>query len=458
MGQPQVIDYPYQPNVEQLFARIRQLPDAVWLDSGKPYSLYGRFDLISAAPDAVLETRGGITTVTTLTGTHREDGDPFTLAEQLTEGFNDPGDSLFNGGLIGFWGYGLGRAVAALPVADNTALNVADMRLGRYLWALLIDHAARQARLVFHGTCPEALRRDVRGLLAKPPPAAGEFQLDSPFQHSQSYAEYLAALAKIHDYITAGDCYQVNYAQHFSAPFHGDTWPAYCALRRTLPSPFSAFMACGEESALLSLSPERFIKCSQGQAESKPIKGTIKRGATLEEDHQNAVTLQNSVKDRAENLMIVDLLRNDMGKSCAPGSIRVPRLFDLESFANVHHLVSTVTGTLAPNQSPLSLLRGCFPGGSITGAPKRRAMEIIDELERQPRSLYCGSVGYLGFNGRMDTNIAIRTLLAADGQLHCWGGGGIVADSVAEQEYRESLDKVALLMTTLEETFLRKSA
>ena len=186
------------------------------------------------------------------------------------------------------------------------------------------------------------------------------------------------------------------------------------------------------------------------KAETKPIKGTVLRGKTVEEDQENAIRLLNSDKDRAENLMIVDLLRNDLGKSCIAGSIKVPKLFDLESFPNVHHLVSTVTGSVKTDYSPLRLLEGCFPGGSITGAPKKRSMEIIDELEPVQRSIYCGSIGYICASNQMDTNIAIRTVIADNTALHCWGGGGIVADSDANSEFEESMNKIRLILDTLE--------
>ena len=205
---------------------------------------------------------------------------------------------------------------------------------------------------------------------------------------------------------------------------------------------------------MLSLSPERFIKADIGNnqitVETKPIKGTVLRGSTVEQDQNNAIKLLNSTKDRAENLMIVDLLRNDLGKNCEPGSIRVPELFSLESFPNVHHLVSTVTGVLRSDRSVIDLLRDSFPGGSITGAPKKRAMEIIEQLEPVKRSLYCGSIGYISASNNMDTNIAIRTLIADGDSLHCWGGGGIVADSDADKEFEDSMNKIRLLLQTLE--------
>ena len=206
----------------------------------------------------------------------------------------------------------------------------------------------------------------------------------------------------------------------------------------------------------MSLSPERFIQATSDNgditAQTKPIKGTVLRGKTVEQDQENAIRLLNSDKDRAENLMIVDLLRNDLGKTCIAGSIRVPKLFDLESFPNVHHLVSTVTGKLKTDCACLDLLQGCFPGGSITGAPKKRSMEIIDELEPLQRSVYCGSIGYICASNQMDTNIAIRTVIADKEKLHCWGGGGIVADSDADSEYEESMNKIRLILDTLETT------
>jgi para-aminobenzoate synthetase component 1 len=204
-----------------------------------------------------------------------------------------------------------------------------------------------------------------------------------------------------------------------------------------------------DDKAVLSLSPERFLDVRDGRVETRPIKGTRARGATPQEDRALAQALIESAKDRAENVMIVDLLRNDLSRVCTPGSVRVPQLCGLESYANVHHLVSVVTGELSAGHSPLDLLAAAFPGGSITGAPKVRAMQIIDELEPSRRSVYCGSLGYVDVRGHMDTSIAIRTAVADNGQLHLWGGGGLVADSEEQAEYRETLDKISRLMEAL---------
>lgn len=450
---PTIRDYPYSADAEPLFAAIRDLPDAIWLDSGRPRCGQGAFDVITAAPLAMLETRGQTSTlinrlvdvdpVTTSTGS------ALALAEQLLDAMGRTEHNAayppFVGGLAGYCGYDLGRDRAMLPHATG----LPDLRLGYYGWALVLDHQLGRATLAFHPACPAALRFDIEHRLARPQPCRdAHFSLREPFAPTIDRDVYLRQVNRIQDYIRAGDCYQVNFAQHFSARFDGDLWQAYRHLRRALPSPYSAFFAWSDQ-AVLSFSPERLLHIGGNRVEAKPIKGTRPRGATPEEDTAQAAALRNSAKDRAENLMIVDLLRNDLGKTCIPGSIEVPELYQLESFANVHHLVSTVTGTLAPETSILDVLAGCFPGGSVTGAPKRRAMAIIDELEAVRRSVYCGSIGYISASGRMDMNIAIRTLVAAGDQLHCWGGGGIVADSVAEDEYSETLTKVGLLMDTL---------
>ena len=221
-------------------------------------------------------------------------------------------------------------------------------------------------------------------------------------------------------------------------------------MREACPTPFSGFVSLPEDTAILSLSPERFVHVSQNQVETRPIKGTRPRGQNQAEDAANAAELLASTKDRAENLMIVDLLRNDLGRTCRTGSVSVPQLIALESYPNVHHLVSSVVGELAPGKDALDLIGDSFPGGSITGAPKIRAMQIIDELEPTRRSIYCGSLLYLDVRGEMDSSIAIRSLLVKDGRVNCWGGGGIVADSDWHDEYQESITKVKVLLDTLQ--------
>ncbi|MEZ5501956.1 MAG: anthranilate synthase component I family protein [Halioglobus sp.] len=236
------------------------------------------------------------------------------------------------------------------------------------------------------------------------------------------------------------------------ARYRGDPWAAYRALRPLAAAPFAAYLTLAQDAALLCLSPERFLSLHGHRVETSPIKGTRPRDTDPQADALARADLRASQKDRAENLMIVDLLRNDLGRSCVPGSIHVDRLFEVQSYPTVHHLVSTISGELQAGRNAMDLLRDSFPGGSITGAPKRRAMEIIAELEPDERSVYCGSVVYISADGRMDSNIAIRSLLCHDSTVRCWGGGGIVADSVCEEEYRESCDKVVKFLRALEQT------
>ena len=261
---------------------------------------------------------------------------------------------------------------------------------------------------------------------------------------------YGLAFATIKNYLKEGDCYQVNLAQRFVASCQGNPWAAYCQLRQINSAPFSGYLNVPGEQ-VLSSSPERFLKVSNGKVETKPIKGTRPRKECVQDNLQQIQDLQKSNKDRAENVMIVDLLRNDISKNCIPGSVKVPKLFDVESYATVHHLVSTVTGQLAKESHALDLLRSCFPGGSITGAPKIRAMEIIEELEPNRRGVYCGSIAYIGFDGNMDSNIAIRTLVHSDNTIRFWAGGGIVNDSVRDEEYQESFDKAAAMISLLQQ-------
>jgi len=313
---------------------------------------------------------------------------------------------------------------------------------------LVVDHREQAAWLVSHQRHPstEQTWAELCRLFEAPlPDTAGTFEVSSALQSNLDEAAYAQAFHRIKRYIHEGDCYQVNLAQRFSVQAKGDAWQAYRYLRTHNPAPFMAYLNFPQVQ-ILSGSPERFLQVKDGHVETRPIKGTRPRAEDPEQDASNAYDLQHSLKDRAENLMIVDLLRNDIGKSCAVGSVRADKLFALESFSNVHHLVSTVSGELSPGTTAVDLLRGSFPGGSITGAPKLRSMEIIEELEPHRRGVYCGAIGYMGFDGNMDTNIAIRTAVFSENSLRFWAGGGIVADSVMEKEYRETWDKASSML------------
>ena len=436
---------PYRANPTEYFAAIRHAPGAVLLDSGRPAAERGRYDLLSAWPEATLAVdpdESGSNFLRRLRKNLSQLGEA-----KLPDGYELP----FAGGLIGYLSYDFGRHLEQLPHLAVDDLHLPDARFGLYAWALISDHLAQTSQLVFHPALADSERQRLITLFSGDAAAApATFKLQGPMAPDLSVEAYQQAIERIQDYIQAGDCYQVNFAQRFRAPCSGDPWVAYCALREACPTPFSGFLSLPNDGAVLSLSPERFVRVSERQVETRPIKGTRPRGVTPEEDAAHATELLASPKDRAENLMIVDLLRNDLGRSCCTGSVSVPELFSLESYPNVHHLVSSVIGTLADDKDALDLIAGSFPGGSITGAPKIRAMQIIDELEPTRRGLYCGSLVYLDVRGEMDSSIAIRSLLVKDGQVCCWGGGGIVADSQWEAEYQESLTKVRVLLQTLE--------
>ncbi|WP_437882124.1 aminodeoxychorismate synthase component I [Pseudomonas sp. LRF_L74] len=437
---------PYRDDPSCFFERVRDKPGAVLLDSGHPQASRGRFDLISAWPRQLFSALPD------------EPGRAFfaRLRQALTTlGRAEPPEGIelpFAGGFIGYLSYDFGRRLEALPDRAHDDLNMPDACLGLYDWALISDHQQRTSQLLFHPGIAAADKERVLALFASPASNAPvDFKLNGPFRTSITRNQYRQAINRVQAYIQAGDCYQVNYTQRFQATYSGDPWAAYLALRTACPTPFAGYLTLPGNNAILSLSPERFLKASDGRVETRPIKGTRPRGVDAEDDAQQARLLLGSPKDRAENLMIVDLLRNDLGRSCRIGSVRVPELFALESYPNVHHLVSAVTGELAAGKDVLDLLAGSFPGGSITGAPKIRAMQIIDELEPSRRALYCGSLLYLDVRGEMDSSITIRSLQAANGTISCWAGGGIVADSDWQAEYEESLTKVRVLLNTLEQ-------
>ena len=446
-----VFPLPYFADSAALFSSIAHRPWSVFLDSGYPYSRQGRYDIIAADPVCTLVTHGDTTTVSRDGRSVTSAADPFDLVKaQLlpdVDGFGLP----FNGGAIGYFSYDLARRLESLPVIAVDAEQIAEMAVGIYQWAVVVDHQHQQTVLVGQGL-DEPLRQALSAQFSRLPnaqtPAA--FNVVSAIVSNMDRDAYTQAFNKIKQYLKDGDCYQVNLAQRFVARCEGDPWTAYQKLRELNAAPFSCYLNLPEVQ-ILSSSPERFLKLTQGVVETKPIKGTRPRKLDAFEDRQQIAQLENSDKDRAENLMIVDLLRNDISKTCKKGSVKVPVIFDVESYATVHHLVSTVTGLLADDQHALDLLKSCFPGGSITGAPKIRAMEIIEELEPNRRGVYCGAIGYIGFNGNMDTNIAIRTLVHANNTIRCWAGGGIVNDSVVDEEYQESFDKAAALLDLLQQ-------
>tara|TARA_R110000772_G_scaffold238154_4_gene350118 strand:- start:42909 stop:44312 length:1404 start_codon:yes stop_codon:yes gene_type:complete len=445
-------ELPWQQDSAHYFTALRALPCPAWLDSAQPWANGGRYDILVAdpvdetprVPPASAPGTAWNAYLQALAELHRERYAGIAPASQRLP---------FCGGLLGYLGYQPGNALHGVAHHDAAQPTSPPAAIGCYDWCVVQDHLLQRSALVAMPWVSGRVREDLLARLAAAHAARGPFQLHGGFQPAMTREAYYSAFARIQAYIQAGDCYQVNLAQRFDASYDGDPFTAYRALREIAAAPFSGYLQPEAGQALLCLSPERFISLQGQQVETRPIKGTRPRFADPARDLQSATALRESPKDRAENLMIVDLLRNDLGRSCVPGSIHVEQLFGLESYPTVHHLVSTIRGELAPGRGPLDLLRDSFPGGSITGAPKRRAMQIIAELEPCSREAYCGSLLYISADRHMDSNIAIRSLVANHGSLRCWGGGGIVADSEAEQEYQETYDKVGRFLSALEQRF-----
>jgi len=454
--EPLITELPYHTDSTALFECVVDEPWSMLLDSGIGGAVSGRHDIIVADPSVTLQTRGDTTVIDRRGRRERSTADPFVLLrDELGAHQSAPPGLPFGGGAVGYFAYDLARRLEALPVLAGDAEQLPEMAVGIYDWALVVDHHARRCALVGAGRDPRT--RDNWNALCErfaAPAAAVErvpFRVAGQAHANLDAKGYRRAFERVQQYLRAGDCYQVNLAQRFEVAVEGDLWSAYRRLRAINPAPFAACLHT-PGARVLSVSPERFLQVdADGQVETRPIKGTRPRSADPAKDTALATALAASEKDRAENVMIVDLLRNDLGHVCRPGSVRVPSLFDVESFPTVHHLVSTVTGRLAEGHHAVDLLRAAFPGGSITGAPKIRAMEIIEELEPHRRGVYCGAIGYVGFDGAMDTNIAIRTLVHSGRRARFWAGGGIVIDSVAEAEYQETFDKAAAMLSLLRE-------
>jgi para-aminobenzoate synthetase component 1 len=460
-------------------ARCADLPFLLFLDSASDPPHLGRYSFLAADPPTAVRAKGLLTQQLVDGSWMRIAADPLAHARALLAPHVQApiaGLPPFQGGVAGYVGYDWGAMLEWVPRARYDDLSVPDVLLGLYDWVIAWDHAAGRAWVLSTGlpaTGAARSRRAARRLAfvrerlaqaaragsggggpARPPgaaPSAPSYPVpDAPGVRSNfTRAGYLDAVARVIEYIYAGDIFQANLSQRLEAPLAGTPLELYRRLRARNPAPFAAFLDFGD-LAVASSSPERFLRVAPGgHVETRPIKGTRPRGVGPEHDAALALALAESEKDRAENVMIVDLLRNDLSRVCRPGTVRVPELFALEQYATVHHLVSTVVGELEPEHDAVDLLRAAFPGGSITGAPKVRAMQIIAELEPTQRTVYTGAIGYLSTSGALDTSIAIRTCLVRGRDVYFQVGGGIVADSDPEQEYRETLDKARGLIAAL---------
>jgi para-aminobenzoate synthetase component I len=484
-------------------------PYRVFLDSAAQGTRLGRYSFLSADPVVVVRSKTARSKSAPSEGVRTDvrhaaapqwtvfDGDALEairtlMAPHLAEPI--AGLPPFQGGAAGYLAYDWGSVLERLPEPRFDDLSMPDVVFGIYDWVIAWDHESSRAWLLSTGI-PEtsAARRTQRArerlesvrqtIATEPPdddtvgrvlpdPARGGSERTRPTTESSPSAPsfaiehgwwpdglelrssfthegYRDAVARVREYIYAGDIFQANLSQRFDVALTEPAWTFYRRLRTRNRAPFAAFLDF-PDGQVLSASPERFLRVDPaGHVETRPIKGTRPRGLGPEHDAALGQALTESVKDRAENLMIVDLMRNDLSRVCLPGTVRVPELFALERYATVHHLVSTVVGDLAPGAGVVELLRASFPGGSITGAPKLRAMEIIAELEPSKRGVYCGSIGYWSVTGELDTSIAIRTAVVRDGRVYFSAGGGIVADSDPELEYRETLDKARGIIDSL---------
>jgi para-aminobenzoate synthetase component 1 len=443
---------PYEPppgvgDLADLFTAVRQRPYAMLLLSGGELDCAG-YSLMGWDPFLVLRAKGSQVQVHQEGDRRVYEANPFMVLEDLLGSLELPGDSPLRpmaAGGLGFLAYDLKNHLERLPA---TALD--DLHLPELVFAFprrLVIHDRRGGRFWQVGVTYE----NAGGRGAAPedggiwPPAApvGPYRVGTPKSNFTREA-YLKALTRIREYIRAGDVYQVNLTQRFSFPLSGEPYYLMQRLFQLNPAPFYAYLHC-DDFQVLSTSMERFLVRRGDYLETRPIKGTRPRGATPAADAVLRQELAESPKDDAELSMIVDLLRNDLGKVCRPRTVQVKEHKRLEAYQNVYHLVSIVTGQVRPEVSAVDILRATFPGGSITGCPKIRAMEIIDELEPHVRHVYCGAIGYLGLHRNLDLSVAIRTAIIARGQGHFAVGGGVVYDSREEDEYEETLHKAGTL-------------
>jgi len=487
------------PDPVRCCAALEGFPYRLFLDSASATSRFGRYSFLAADPVVVVRSRQRrAECIDLLAGGQRDiPGDPLAFVRELMAPHAaDPVSGLppFQGGAAGYFAYDWGLTLERLPSPRYDDLTLPDLVLGIYDWVLAWDHEVSRAWIISTGI-PETdagartARASARAAFVRQQLGPGSSNmgrhdrvdssararvvptvpgLDHPAGRAPSHvvdcmwwptsfelrssftrAAYLDAVARVREYIFAGDIFQANLSQRFEAASDESPWSLYVRLRKRNAAPFAAFLDFPEVVAV-SASPERFLRVDASRhVETRPIKGTRPRGVGPEHDAALGQALAESAKDRAENLMIVDLMRNDLSRVCAPHTVRVSELFSLEHYATVHHLVSTVVGELGQGVDALDLLRAAFPGGSITGAPKLRAMEIIAELEPSKRGVYCGSIGYWSVTGELDASIAIRTAVCRDGRVYFSAGGGIVADSDPEQEYLETIDKARALIDTL---------
>jgi len=451
----------------ELFELIKDRPYSFFLDSGMDTQRLGRYSFLGSEPFLVMNSRGSEITFIRGQEHKMQHGNPFDTIGKLLKLYKldyCPAPVPFVGGAVGYFSYDLCHFVEHLPSTAIDDLKLPECYFAFYDVIFAFDHLEGRAYLVATGF-PELEERqrlkrarmrleEMKNWLypghsvievSQSPEQNEEITLKSNFTPE----EYIKAVNRVREYIAAGDVFQVNLSQRFEADLEIPPYELYKRLRMVNPAPFASYLNF-PGVAIVSASPERFLKVRGDLVETRPIKGTRPRGRDPVEDQRLAQELTHSIKDRAENMMIVDLERNDLGRVCRYGTIKVTELAILETFPTVFHLTSTIVGRLHRGKSNIDLLKATFPGGSITGAPKVRAMEIIDEIEPTKRSVYTGSIGYLSFNEDMDINIVIRTFLIKEGKAYFQVGGGIIYDSDPKAEYMETLDKAKALIRALQ--------
>lgn len=462
---PEIIARPVDSSASahDTYRQLQSDPHSVFLDSAMAAQGLGRYSIVAAWPSMVMRSKGRQVTLSGPDGTRVLDDDPFAVLKRILhrrKRGRPPEGIPFAGGAIGYFAYDLCHFIEHLPATAVDDLHLPEMYIGFYDAAVVFDQLDGRTWLVGPETERDRIAelqraveagKSARATRHSPDAARWDSSASAPpgFTCNFTRDEYLDAIRRTKEYIAAGDIFQANISQRFSAPLSVPPFELYSRLRTINPAPFAAFLNF-DGLTVASASPERFLQVRARTVQTRPIKGTRPRGKTPKEDRALARELLASEKDRAELVMIVDLERNDLGRVCEIGTVRVPELFRLEEYATVYHLVSTVVGRLAPERDAVDLLRATFPGGSITGAPKIRSMEIIDELEPTRRSIYTGAIGYIDDSGDMDLNIVIRTFVIANGMAHVQVGGGIVADSDPVLEYEETLHKGKALFRALE--------
>lgn len=456
-----IIELSYEPDmILNIFESLSNTEWSMLLYSGHnnthPNS---RFDILVTSPILTLVTQNG-TTIINDKKNHQiyHNTDPFVLLKKYI--YNNTEKKIhynhqlpFQGGFLGVFGYDLARYIESLPNITQQDLSFPDMAIGLYRWTIISDHKLCKSYLITYDN-PNQILSLIHTKKYKNHSIHHEsFQLLEPWISNINKFEYSKKFNTIKQHLISGNCYQICLAQRFSTTYSGNEWTAFRYLLKHNQAPFSAFIRLPHKLCILSFSPERFLQLNNKNIKTQPIKGTLSRLKNIKDDYLQVLKLAQSTKNKAENLMIVDLLRNDIGKIAIPGSIHVPKLFDIQSFPGVHHMVSTITGKIDRNFSAVDLLRACFPGGSITGAPKIQAMKLIEQLEPQRRNIWSGSIGYISYCGNMDTNIAIRTLLTNEQKIFCSVGSGIVFDSNQDTEYQEMKDKISTLLVPLSELY-----